>query len=70
MKKFNPLRVILIVLVAIGLVALIIVCVSQIVYRSAKTVDVKTVVSTSTTPKTDNLIVYKIINMDLIFLYL
>jgi hypothetical protein len=59
MKKFNPLRVILIVLVAIGLVALIIVCVSQIVYRSAKTVDVKTVVSTSTTPKTDNLIVYK-----------
>lgn len=59
MKKFNPLRVILIVLVAIGLVALIVTFVAQVVYRSVKTAEVKTVISTSTTPKTNNLLVYK-----------
>ena len=59
MKKFNPLRVVLIVLVAIGLLALIIVCISQVVHRSVKTVEVKTVISTSTTPKTNTSLVYK-----------
>lgn len=59
MKKFNPLRVVLIVLVAIVLLALVVVCVSQVVYRSVKTVEVKTVISTSTTPQTNNALVYK-----------
>lgn len=59
MKKFNPLRVILIVLVAIGLVVLIVTVVTQVVYRSVKTAEVKTIISTSTTPKTNTTLVYK-----------
>lgn len=59
MKRFKPLRVILIVLMVLGLASLVLVYFLYPVYYSFKKYEVKTIISTSTTVKTDTKLVYK-----------